>query len=300
MTPAYSARDLARINWYGLKPALLAVISAPLINPLVVTAGRAAPMHLRRRIPTMAPFSTFKLADGRRVKLSDPKRCQVARELYWGNGAFHGRADRDLMSALQTIAERSELFLDIGAYSGLFAIVAAAANPHLRACAYEILPANFRALQNNIWLNDMVASVEPRLMGLSNGPGELVMPLGAAGWTLPSSLSLGSRFDDGVSVPISSLDALYGAFSGKLSMKLDVEGFEPQVLRGGLDLLRRTRPDIICELLPKSDASTIQSMLAPLAYRYIQFTENGPLERERLSPSHDGRDWLLTTSALLL
>ena len=46
-----------------------------------------------------------------------------------------------------------------------------------------------------------------------------------------TSMSLGSRFDDGVAIPVTTLDAETRELSGPFLMKIDVEGYERAGLR---------------------------------------------------------------------
>jgi hypothetical protein len=79
-------------------------------------------------------------------------------------------------------------------------------------------------------------------------------------------------------------------------IKIDVEGFEDQVLKGASRLVRECLPDIICEVLPFAEESTraISAMLGPLGYRWFCFEDDDLKAREHLEPLSRMRDWLLT------
>ena len=123
----------------------------------------------------------------------------------------------------------------------------------------------------------------------------MILPIEAGLDVLPTSLSLGSQFSKGVHIAISQLDSFMNV-PGPVVMKIDVEGFEAQVLKGGTGFFEKFRPDVICELLMHSDTGEeIEAMLKPLGYSFHCFTESGLERREMLRPTRDGRDWLLTT-----
>lgn len=290
------AREVAALNWYGLK----SVVTAPLlwapVNRIVVGAVRSLPVgYWKTRLPVARDTVAFRLASGESVKLGATLKCDVARQVYWGGGRLPHRAEQTVMRVVERSAARSQLYLDIGAYTGLFALVSAVANPSIRAEAFEILPENFAVLQHNVIINNLVGRVVPRLEGVGARPGNLRMPIRTGLARLPSSLSLGSSFADGVDVPVRPLDELHASFDGNASMKIDVEGFEAEVLDGGREFIARVRPDIVCELLVDAPRTAeITAMLAPLGYRFFQFTNHGALEHAAVAPDHAGRDWLLT------
>lgn len=293
----YGQNELRRVNWFGFKPLLLRAMMTPGINPLLIGAARMAPAGAwKRRIPPVNASAQFILEGGERVELVEPGRCHVAREVYWENGRLASASDNLAMKVLQGISRDTDTFLDIGAYTGLFALVAAASNRQLKAVAYEILPENYLRLQANVWANNLIDRVEACLVGLSDTTGWLSLPKKTGGWTLPSSISLASEFEDGLRIPVKTLDAIYSEPHrlGRVAMKLDVEGFETNVIAGGAKLIAQSKPSIICEILPSADGAAIERLLKPLGYRFFQITSDGLSPRDGLVANRAGRDWLIT------
>lgn len=283
-------RRAARRDW--LRQLLL---SKP-INAVVVAAlSRLPPSRRRSRVPVRRPFAEYRLASGDIVRMLDPHRCSVARNLFWGGGRLPSVADMDAIRMAEALAGEARTFLDIGGYSGLFALVAARANPALRSIGFEIVPTTYLLAVRNAIANDLHDRVDFRLQGISDEAGVLVMPSDLPASSLPTSLSIGSGFASGVHVPLIRLDDLVDAVEGLVAIKIDVEGYEGRLFAGSGAFIARHRPDIICELLKRStDAPAIEALLAPLGYRFHQFTEQGLVARDRIVPSRDGRDWLFT------
>ena len=221
-----------------------------------------------------------------------PHRCQVAKDLFWGEGGPALRRDRMLLRCLEALAAEHEAFLDIGSYTGLFSLIAARANPRLSATAFELVPETWLLMARNVIANDLVRQITPRLRGVSEVEGEVRMPVSLKSASLPSGLSLDSGFSGGVSIPVGKLDQ---AVAGRTFIKLDVEGHEAEVLRSSADLLA-TRPDILCEITPATLAD-IKAILAPLGYRFHRFTEAGLVESGDRDAGVKGRDWWLTCRA---
>lgn len=293
----YGEADIKRQNWGGLRKTLKAPLYNRLVNRAVVGVLRSAPAtKWRARVPVMEPSAEFALANGERVSMLEPHRCSVARNLFWSDGSLPDPADMLAIHMAEAMAREADIFLDIGAYTGLFALVAARANPALEARAFEILPATYMLLVRNILANNLYGRVEPLLTALGKGSGSVRMPLETGLSGLPTSLSLGSEFSEGIDVPTARLDDVMAGCDKRVAIKIDVEGFEGDVLEGGQEFLARVRPDIVCEVLRSSTcAEQIAAILKPIGYRFHQFTDDGLVEHDAIEPSAAGRDWLFTT-----
>lgn len=287
-----TGQDLHRMNWWGIKPMARDLLVVPPINALAIGLARMTSASWAGRLPVNRRAVAFRTLTGDEVRLLDPVTDQVARELFWHDGKLSGRGDQLAMTALEYMAAESSLFLDIGAYTGLFALVAAKVAPAVKAVAFEIVPDNYILLSSNIVENDLIGRVEARLMGVGPGPGELVMPRSTGMSSRLTSLSLNSTFAEGVRIPVDSLDNLYADHPGLLSMKIDVEGFEAQIFAGGARVLAR-KPDMICEIL-RNRGEEVEAMLKPLGYRFWRFTDDGLKPETEIRGVRGERDWLFT------
>lgn len=127
-----------------------------------------------------------------------------------------------------------DVFVDVGANIGLY--VCLAASQDCRVVTVEPLASNLRYLYQNAMRNN-VANVEVFPVGLSSSPGLSVLAgIGAQASFLRNWATQDYGFNQYVETvcPISTLDVVLGGrFSGKrLLIKIDVEGFEYQVLQG--------------------------------------------------------------------
>jgi FkbM family methyltransferase len=265
--------------------------------PLRFLARNALPHRFGRRLPIKLPTVEFRPIDAPALKLLDVHRDQIARDIYWGGGQPTSPADARVLRLVELLSRDVETFLDIGSYSGLFAMLAARSNPKLKAVAYEIVPENYLLVVRNVIANDLVAQVDSRLLGLGCSQGSFRIPSSLGASSNASSISLGSCFSEGVNIPITTMDEQAKSLTPRLAMKIDVEGFELEVLRGGIETLRDWKPDIICEVLPggaEGDYLALESLIAPLGYRFYQSLDGGFTRRKRLVPSSAGRDWIFS------
>ena len=288
-----SDKDMRRMNWGGLKPLVRDALALPLINPALIALARASGGNWKHRLPVAVRSASYRTLDGQEVRLLDPTIDQIARELFWHDGRPGRRGDRLAMRALEMLSAEASVFLDIGSYTGLFALTAARVNPAIRSHAFEIVPDNHLLIQRNIVENDLIGRVQAHLCGLGGEIGSMTMPRSNNLSSLASSLSLGSTFEGGISIPVETLDHRFAAEKGPMAMKIDVEGFEGEVLRGGLKTLKRLKPDIICEVL-RGHGEAVQAALKPLGYRFWRFTDDGMVAAETVQGVKRDRDWFLS------
>lgn len=284
---SFGASEIAKDNWGGFKRPLRDALLWPPINLLARLVSD--------RVPVSAASATFH-GDGFDISLLRPRDCQVATELARHGGRFTHPSDDLVLQHFQRLARRSASFLDIGSYTGLFSLVAAKANPNIRVHAFEIVPETFLLAQSNVIANDLVGRVSLHLHGLGDRPSEVHIPATLNTASLPSSLSLGSAFSGGVRIPVDRLDDLLPDLAGPMVIKIDVEGFEPQVLAGAYKTLERLKPDIIIEVL-KDQGPEVEAILKPLGYSFWHFTDDGLVKKDKLQGVRVQRDWLLTCRA---
>jgi hypothetical protein len=68
-------------------------------------------------------------------------------------------------------------------------------------------------------------------------------------------------------------------------IKIDTEMTEPAVLRGGKNIIDKSKPFIICEVLDDASSMALTAMLLPLGYRFFHIAGKGL--RETKVVEHD-------------
>ena len=176
------------------------------------------------------------------------------------------------------------LVLDIGAYSGIYSLLACMSTPHIKSLAFEPSSVTFGRLSRNIALNKLFSRV---------------IPFHGAAWSTnmqtqlphrygPLSLNSGdgliateiSDHEEYIScmAPDSLLgnDPLPGAAGSKslssyrslpiVAMKIDVEGAELEVLNGSKQIIDQYSPLIIAEALDLNAQKELRFFLEKLGY----------------------------------
>jgi len=276
------------------------VLLVPAINRVVVASLAAVPAApWRSRIPVVGS-AVLRLDNGAAIVMKRAERCQVAKEIHWGQGRLERACDRLALDLALRLSADADLFLDIGAYTGLFALAVARRNPRVRCDAYEIVPENYLLMVENTIQNNLVGRVHPKLLGLAAAAGTLRVPATIGAGALASSVALDSVAAEGDStdVPIASLDELYSDFSGRMVIKIDVEGFEWEIFRGARALVDRVRPDMVCEVLRRApNVPETQAFLEDRGYAIYHITDQGLRLSSRIVPVKRERDWFFTVRA---
>lgn len=284
-------------EWFGTKRlAKRFVRYVPGYNRIVRQLVRAAPGSLwLRRLPVAPVDVEVRIGSGS-VFMVRPDRCEIAKQLYWTNGVREPAEDAVALELFERLARESDLAMDIGCNSGLFAMAAARANPACRVLAYDLLPEAIEVCFANLVRNNLVAQVEPSLRGVGQPGGRFRVPARVGGATMPSSVSTEFAFEEGVDVPIVSLDSLADAAvsARRVVIKIDVEATEHELFAHGQEFLVRYRPTIICEVLKRAKVDDYGPTLSRLGYRFALITEAGLEPRESLVPHPRYKDWLFT------
>lgn len=160
---------------------------------------------------------------------------------------YHGGFEYPTRRFLDEHLEPGDLFVDVGAHWGVFSLHAATRHrSEVAVLSIEPHPANLVQLENAVRANGLAGEIElvAAAAGKQSGMGPLVLDS-----TMGHSLhGLGLARRPGrasLTVPIVSVDELLAArpqLAGRRTiLKIDVEGFEPEVLEGARGLLESGR-----------------------------------------------------------
>jgi FkbM family methyltransferase len=190
------------------------------------------------------------------------------------NLEFWESKSREIFSVLSI---SSNTVFDIGSYTGVYALVAAKSNKKLNISAFEPNPELFSALEKNLKLN-RIRNVKSEQMALDDQPGEAYLYLNHDTHTSIGSLIQSSTAGKKVLVRKTTLDIYcknYSINSIDL-MKIDVEGYETNVIQGGLSIIKKSNPIILMESLTQETLEKQFKLLSALGYlRPLQVNGDG-------------------------
>lgn len=191
--------------------------------------------------------------------------------------------ERETRSALKQLVKPGSVVLDIGANVGVHTLLLASlVGPAGRVLAFEPTDYAVKKLRRSLDLNtDLAERVTVFHCFLAGGNGGDVPDAIYSSWPLTASEGLHHKHL-GLAMPTNaaparSIDAILAEL-GRPSVhlvKIDVDGFESEVLRGATALLRDNRPIFVMELSPYvldergSSLDELLSFFIPNGYRFF-------------------------------
>jgi FkbM family methyltransferase len=172
-----------------------------------------------------------------------------------GIGILRGHYEREEVRLVESVLKPGDTAIDVGAHIGFFAMqMAALVGPKGRVYAFEPLDQNADLLERSIGENSFVDRVvfSRAAVGATSGTATLTFPtetLNSGGAYLLRNASSPLTGNRTSRVPLVALDDLPLQRPVRL-IKMDVEGGEPQVIRGAARMLATDRPVILSELHP--------------------------------------------------
>jgi FkbM family methyltransferase len=259
--------------------------------PFYSGCGRLANHRVVRRIAGESTEIAWAPVHGG-YRVAAPLADHVGRAIFYA-----GDLDRKITWACSRLVRPGDTVLDIGANLGLVtftlaALVGAAGRVH----AFEPIPRMQSLIEPAIKRNG-VTNVQLHRLALGASHGELMLavpPQNAGSASLVTARQAPGSTE--LMVPVRTLSSVMAGYElGHIRLvKIDVEGFEPQVLAGAADLFSSRPPDAILFELNDSpgelyDHPTMR-LLSELGYGYLSLPLRlTRMRARRLGSRADGR-----------
>ncbi len=223
-----------------------------------------------------------------RVKVADDKHFrirhyghEIENSIFW-KGLRQGW-ERVSINLWTDLCKRADVILDIGANTGVYALIAKTVNPSARVYAFEPVHRVYERLQDNVRLNGY--EIECLEQAASDKDGKAII------YDLPSdhiysvtvNKNLHPEGSETIKTEIETVTLSSFIGSRNLDriglMKIDVETHEPEVLDGMGPFLKRFRPDMLIEVLNDEVAARIEERVKGLGYLYFNIDEEKSITR---------------------
>lgn len=266
-----------------------------------LTNSGVVPASFWKRLPVEDTFPVS-LPDGTIFQYAAVANDDIGRALYWRGLASW---EPETVQVFFKLAQKAKLTFDVGANTGLFTLIACAANPQGRVVAFEPVPHVYTRLQEQVRVNHFDARCILKCDAVSSEPGKTKFHIPIE--DIPKSASLNTEGFRGIpgtliDVTVTTIDVV-AAQTGKIDlMKIDVEGFEDKALEGMKTVLSYDKPDIVVECNPDGPYEAVARILRSYGYRFYHLTEQGPKLIEHIIPdeSQHNRNYLCSSNPKLL
>lgn len=196
-------------------------------------------------------------------------------------GYLLGSSEPGVQQLLSLLAREGMVVYDGGSNVGFIAVLAArVVGPSGRVVCFEPLPSNADWIEHNARLNGF-SWVTVRREALAGTDGEAHFGVSDESTRGRLKGSVFAKSEDTITadlvVPVRSIDGLRasGSIPAPDLVKLDVEGAEADVLRGGRATLRESRPVLLIEL--HDTVAPVAAALADLGYHGVVVGSSLPL-----------------------
>ncbi len=170
---------------------------------------------------------------------------------------YHLDYEKSEFRLAKELTKMSKYFIDVGANTGVFSIFAATSNPSLSVISFEPHPGNFKRLVTNVTMNKLQnIRLFQNALGSSAKDLEFTIPSDKSiSTTASANESFTKNFHDishsSITVKQRTIDELFSSLpvTSTDTIKLDVEYYELEVLKGAIATLSNKRPAVMIEIL---------------------------------------------------
>ena len=179
------------------------------------------------------------------VPFTDRARLLVSRGMYGATqNIYCGLNDFEDMSFVLHYLKENDIFLDVGANVGTYTVLASAA-ARARSYAFEPSPAAIQSLHGNVALNRIADRVNIEPYAIGRAPGSVTFATGGG-----SAMHHIGGDESGSRIEMRTIDSYH---LSPAIMKIDVEGYEAEVLAGAIETA--SRPELVAIITENSDDS---------------------------------------------
>lgn len=199
-------------------------------------------------------------------------------EMFW-SGFENFDYERMSRAVWCSLARKSKVILDIGSNTGWFSMMAQAYNPSAEIHAFEPQPNVFQVLKKNVDINSFNITCNP--IALSDEAGTFPFYNTGAQTFLTENTNHGSLNKEwrpekqhSIQVEVKRLDEYWKGNPNKVDLiKIDVETYEFEVLKGYGALLINQRPVILLEIQDELIGKRVASLFVNKGFCFFHLNE---------------------------
>lgn len=237
------------------------------------------------------PSGIIQVRNGdKKFKLATNQTSYLTQRLFW-----QGPSDFEYTNIFSGLIKKVSSFFDVGSNIGYYTIFACSENSNLHLISFEPAKSTLLYLKKNVLLNNFGGQIKIEEIALTDVKRPLTFHEvdnkkykythhSLSGKSNASTRKLDKNFKI-YTVPGTSLDTYCekNAESAVDLIKIDAEGAELAILKGGYRTISNHHPIIICEIHFDIDKKTIESILKELGYEFYLVREDKLVKIDRLT-----------------
>ena len=229
-----------------------------------------------------SPFFIHDLSDGIKIKLHE--ESLLSQYIYYG----YEIEERKYVSS---VLREGDCFVDVGANIGLYSLMASELVGQTgRVISFEPTLASYNQFLENIDINRFT-NIDSFNIGLSDLPGQLELYISNKGFDAWNSFATNYNKSSNQKklVEVSSLDLMLSGYDKtKIKLvKIDAEGWEKYILKGGIDLFTQYSPEVMVEFTEENTLAAgypvqeIYDFMVDMGYQWYKIENNRLVKSEK-------------------
>lgn len=226
---------------------------------------------------------------------------ELENEIFWKGLA--GGWESECITWWIKLCANADVILDVGASTGIYALIAKTIKPEAKVFAFEPIPTVYEKLRQNIALNNF--EIKSYAAALSDYDGTGTIALSDAEMLYSVTINQPMHIDGNhyKSVDVKTIKLSTFIEQEKLPkvdlMKIDVETHEGEVLKGMGDYLAKYKPILLIEILNEEVGAKVEKLTLPIGYRFYHIEADSSLvEVSKLVGHSRYYNYLLSVGAL--
>lgn len=246
------------------------------------------------KAPKLPPSGVLAIkVQGKTLKLCTNQTSYVTQFVFW-----NGYRNFEYTKIFEHLVGKVDVFFDVGANIGYYSILGCLINPKLKVYGFEPSEAAFQYYKNNVEINSMSERIVAERVALSDMNGLLNfkqmvnLKYGNSVKNLSGEATV-LEYNKGVyesyEVISTTLDSyVVDKFLDKVDLiKIDTEGSENLILRGGIAFLLKYEPIVICETLYNVIEEDLEKLMNKCGYEFYNHVGDKLVKVETIVRSID-------------
>lgn len=213
---------------------------------------------------------------------------QLENDIFW-MGLLNGW-EKESISIWMKLAKKNKVVLDIGANTGVYALMTKSLNSDSVVYAFEPVKRVYDKLKHNVDLNQY--AIKCHEVALSNSTGKAIIydqPTEHV-YSVAVNVDISNTGLQTIPTEINTLrldDFIHNEALTQIDLiKLDVETHEAEVIEGMGEFVAKFKPDFLIELLNDEVAENVENLIKTIEYDFYNIDENRGLTKcEHLTKS---------------